>query len=625
MSVKIQPFLFRVLPSPAGDWVASSTAWHGQSHGLGVLIGPSDGSRSEQIVSFEKLLSVPMSWSSDSRFFACAQDDICCIWEGGRVTTRKLPAPVRELAWDREGELWGLSRDLLWRASLRNSFTPETIMGGVMAVSMAPDTVAVRRVQGLLEIVFVATPGRPALAWPITLQTRPAVAASADGSGLFVFAQERSGPSRLRTEIACVDVSSGDSRRLFAGEMAAGLGGPIAGWSPWTGRSALLVGELDEYARVFRLDADAKEPAPLSPPGLEVSAFAASAATGRVAIVGTPSSEDRCGLENWLFVHDETLAEGTRNTLVSRGVNSQPAWDAGGRRVFYIHAIDGFRSRMRFYEPGDGTARTATDEPKSGFGACRPEHFSILELRRPATARAALIHLQGPHRRFLNGPQPTFFHHALLSLLEEFADAGVLVQCPNSAGSLGKGRDYREGVASWLNETVTTLASMTTSLRNAGFERIGVVAGSLGALPAIHFLTSHHLAAAALVSPVYHPRIPALKDWQHLFGDVANLPGPEQLAVTIRTPLLILHGLQDEMSAAEQSSRFASRMPADVACEYLTFSDEEHIFRHPNTWETGLSAAIDFLRLHLLNPDRETVAEESASDSRQSSDLVPLV
>ncbi len=619
MSVKIQPFLFSVLPSPAGDWVASSVAWHGPSHGLSVLIGPSDGSRSDQIVSFDKLLSAPMSWSSDSRFFACAQYDACYIWEGGRVTTRKLPAPVRELAWDREGELWGLSRDLLWRASPRNSFTPKLIMDGVMAVSVASDIVAARRVQGLLEIVFVTAPERPALAWPGTLQARPAMAASADGSGLFVCAQERSGPSRLRTEIAYVNVSSGESQRLFAGDMATGLGGPIANWSPWTGGSALLVGELDEYARVFKVDADAKEPLPLSPPGLEVSAFAASAATGRVAIVGTPSSEDRCGLENWLFVH-----EGTENTLVSRGVNSQPEWDGGGRRLFYIHAMDGFRSRMRFYEPQDGAAHTAADEPKSGFGACRPEHFSILELSRPATTKAALIHLQGPHRRFLNGPQPTFFHHALLSLLEEFADAGVLVQCPNSVGALGKGRDYREGSASWLTETITTLASMTASLRNAGFERIGVVAGSLGALPAIHFLTSHHLAAAALVSPVYHPRIPALKDWQHLFGDVANLPGPEQLAATIRTPLLILHGLQDEMSAAEQSSRFASRISSDIACEYLTFSDEEHIFRRPDTWETGLSAVIGFLRLH-LNLVRETAAEEPANDPRLSSNLLPLV
>jgi len=619
VSVKIQPFLFSVLPSPAGDWVASSIAWHGPSHGLSVLIGPSDRSRSDQIVSFDKLLSVPMSWSSDSRFFACAQHDTCYIWEGGRVTMRKLPAPVRELAWDREGELWGLSRDLLWRASPRNSFTPKLIMDSVMAVSVAADTIAARRVQGLLEIAFVATPGRPALAWPLTLQTRPAVAASADGSGLLVFAQENSGPSRLRTEIAYVNVSSGESHRLFAGDMATGLGGPIAAWSPWTGRSALLVGELDDYARVFKLDADAQEPLPLSPQGLEVSAFAASAATGRAAIVGTPSSEDRCGIENWLFVH-----EGTGNTLVSRGVNSQPAWDAGGRRLFYIHAIDGFRSQMRIYQPQDSVAGTAADEPKSGFGTCRPEHFSILELRRPATAKAALIHLQGPHRRFLNGPQPTFFHHALLSLLEEFADAGVLVQCPNSAGALGKGRDYREGfTSSWLTETVTILAGMTASLKKAGFERIGIVAGSLGALPAIHFLTSHHLAAAAFVSPVYHPRIPALKDWQHLFGDVANLPGPEQLATTIRTPLLILHGLQDEMSAAEQSSRFASRISADVACEYLTFSDEEHIFRRPDTWETGLAAAINFLRLH-LNLDRETAAAESASDPL-SSDLLPLV
>jgi dienelactone hydrolase len=621
--VKIEPFLFNVLPSPASDRVASSIAWHGPSHGLSVLIGPFDGSRSEPIFSFDKLLSVPMSWSFDGRFFACAQYDTCGIWEGGRVTTCKLPAPVRELAWDTEGTLWGLSRDLLWRASPRSGFKPGLIMSNVMAMSVAADIVAVRRNQRLLEIVFAAKPECPTIPWPLSVQTRPAIARSADGCGLFVFAQERSGPSRLRTEIAYVNVLTGDTHSLFAGDMATGLGGPIAGWSPWTGRSALLVGEIDEYARVFRVDGDDKEPLPLSPPGLEVSGFAASVATGRVAIIGTPSSEDPCSLENWLFVHDETLAKGTQNSLVSRGVNSQPSWDAGGRRLFYIHAIDGFRSQMRYYEPQRGAAHTPTDEPKSGFGGGRPEPFSILELRRPATTKAALIHLQGPHRRFLNGPQPTFFHHALLSLLEEFADSGVLVQCPNSVGALGKGRDYREGFGSWLTETVNNLAGMTADLKKAGFERIGIIAGSLGALPAIHFLTSHHLAAAAFVSPVYHPHIPALKDWQHLFGDTANLPGPEQLAATIRTPLLILHGLRDEMSAAEQSSRFVSRISADVPCDYLTFPDEEHIFRRPDTWETGLSAAIDFLRLH-LNLDREAT-EESTSDPQLGSKLVPLV
>jgi dipeptidyl aminopeptidase/acylaminoacyl peptidase len=222
------------------------------------------------------------------------------------------------------------------------------------------------------------------------------------------------------------------------------------------------------------------------------------------------------------------------------------------------------------------------------------------ELPGPRTHPAALVYVAGPHRRFVNGLQSTFFHHALVSLLARFAASGYTAVCLNPPGSMGRGRSHREHERPWSVTTQEALAARIQALRCRGVYRIGVVTGSLGAVPTLHFLRTHPVAGAVLVSPVYHCDIAALARWQHLFDDAARETSPEELARQIRTPLLIVHGLRDEMAAAEHSSRFVAHLPADVPCDYNTRTEEGHIFAQQTTWEETLVASSRFLRERLL-------------------------
>jgi dipeptidyl aminopeptidase/acylaminoacyl peptidase len=190
----------------------------------------------------------------------------------------------------------------------------------------------------------------------------------------------------------------------------------------------------------------------------------------------------------------------------------------------------------------------------------------------------------------------------LLSLLKAFAKAGYLVTCLDGPGSRGRGRFYREATKNWVHETAEIVAARVVSLLSDGITRVGIVAGSLGALPVLHFIRKENVSAAVLFSPVYHPKLPALIDWQHLFGATEELLGPEQLASDVRTPVLVLHGLRDEVSPAGQSSRFVSYLGANIPCEYTTFPDEGHIFRSPENWKTSLRLASAFLQRYMDGP-----------------------
>jgi predicted alpha/beta hydrolase family esterase len=147
------------------------------------------------------------------------------------------------------------------------------------------------------------------------------------------------------------------------------------------------------------------------------------------------------------------------------------------------------------------------------------------------------------------------------------------------------------------------LAAKVRELQDRGIERIGLIAGSLGALPTLHFLRTEALAGAVLVSPVYRCETPPLEAWRHLFDDATRATTTEAMAQAMRTPLLILHGLRDEMAASSQSSRFVANLPSEVPCEYITLADEGHIFSQSASWYHTLAASTRFLREHLHHED----------------------
>jgi dipeptidyl aminopeptidase/acylaminoacyl peptidase len=199
--------------------------------------------------------------------------------------------------------------------------------------------------------------------------------------------------------------------------------------------------------------------------------------------------------------------------------------------------------------------------------------------------------------------QSTFFHHALVSLLAQLAGDGLTASCLNPPGSTGGGRRYREPERPWSVMAYEAISERTHQLRQQGIERIGIVTGSLGTLPVLRLLGSDTITAALLVSPVFSHRIAVLQEWGHLFDEITSSTAAEILAQRIRAPLMIVHGLRDEMAQTGQTSRFLTHVPDGVACDYITFPDEGHIFAQPESWEQTLTAGTEFLRHHLLGSD----------------------
>ena len=596
-SLEINPFLFRILPRPSANSVALLLGSCGSSNGLRLVESRMNPQPPEKIATFETLLPVLMNWSPDGRSLAYAQSEIFHVHQKDRTESVFSSGQVRQLAWDKNSTLWGLSQDRLWQSSSTRGFAPETVFDGVLTACISPCIAALRRTGGAFQISHYQGAGEPQkFPWPLSIHMRPALRGTPDGSGVLAYAEEPCGAARVRCEIAHLSFATGAATLLFAGELASGLGFPSIHWTAGGNDSVFFAAELDEYTRVFRVDLSGRGPQPISPAGFEITAFAVAGQQKFLAMIGTPFAKDPNLTENWLLVKD--IREG-HCLVVSKGVNSQPAWDRASGSLIYTHATSVLDSELRICGMDSKTALPSFEDAMNGPAESPAQAAPALFLLRTQKLPFALIHLQGPHRRFLNGPQSTFFHHALLALLERFAAEGYLVSCLNGPGSTGRGRSYREGSKSWLQDTITLLENHIRELKASGFERIGIVAGSLGALPALYYLAQHALAAGVLVSPVCDPRIPALKGWEHVFDHWANITTIEDLARAIHTPLLVLHGVEDEMSPIEQSSRLVANLGQSVCYEYMTLPNEAHIFRRPASWEKGLAAAYGFLKRHL--------------------------
>jgi hypothetical protein len=596
----VKELVTRILPSPSGDRIALTVASAGPSRGYQVLTVPaSDQQLREPICSFDTLLPVVVSWASDGQSLASAQGGLLQVSRGDKLFVRDVPFAVRYMHWHGSAVLWGVSDHSVWRAIFEDGFWPHVISDCVECACLFPPIAVLEHGSDVIKLISQKSGNDAPLKWPLSLRGNPAILPSVDGRGMFVYAEEPSGPSRMCSEFAYLGLSSRESTLLFRHEIATGLGWKRTAWFPWVNRQVLLLCEIDKYPRLFLVSGATDQPVPLSPTGFEVSGFAASPASGRIALTGTYIGRDSCASQNWLLACDRNLRDGTSCMVLRTGVNSHLVWTLSGRRLYYMHAVTSLSSSLESYN-GSSIEPRADPQPSAlCLCRCRTPGVPAFELEGPVGRPVAILHVQSPHRRFLEGPQSTFLHHAISSLLHEFASFGYLINCLNGPGSSGKGRSHRECEPSWLVALSAALKAQVGALRRDGFTRIGLVTGSLGALVCLNFLMKEPLDAAVLFSPVYSPQIPSLAGWSHLFEPVDELPDPQTLAGGIRTPLLIFHGLGDEVSPLVHSSKFVTHLRSDVECEYVTFAEEGHIFRNPATWEKGLGETARFLRKQL--------------------------
>jgi hypothetical protein len=554
-----------------------------------VVVSVVDGS-SVQVAGFHSLRPVALAWDRHGRWLAFAQGSELAVWDGTETVVRHRVGAPQWLSFDAAGDLWLLGADGLWCARSRDGFGWHVRHDDVVSASVASEWAAAVGRDGELRLRYEAHGRLVERPWPLAATGRPRVRCLEQDQPVFVAADRPCGPGRTEFELARIDRPSGETVELFSGRIATALGWREPAWIPWLDGSALVLAERGEAPAIVRCH-PGELSRPIGPRGFEVSALAASPASGRIAAVGAPTDSAERG-ESWLVELD-----GDQGCEVIReGINSLAAWDRRGRSLFYLHSpelgvaevcVEARPGRARRLQPLDRKA-VARD--------ARPDEFA---LSGPADRQAALIYLTGPHRRLVDGAQLPLFQHALISLAARCAHDGYLAVCLNPPGSTGRGRAYREPQRPWSAVAREALAARLESLREAGHERIAVITGSLGVIPVIGLLQAEELAAAVLISPVYQSAIPALEPWQHLFDDACRTVDIEAVAQRIRTPLLIAHGVRDEMAGIGASSRLVTHLAPDREVEYLTLNDEGHIFSRRTSWDRVLQTSYDFLRRQL--------------------------
>jgi dipeptidyl aminopeptidase/acylaminoacyl peptidase len=468
----------------------------------------------------------------------------------------------------------------------------------------------VRRRAGIAEIVVAEAEADRVLPWPLSCDTKARIAADPDGRGLLVSAEADAGPGLAQLELAWIDRATGQPLRVHRWTVRAEVGAPPITWSVFTspapkptGRraGAVVLCAREREKRLWHLDLATGEAVPLSPPAFDVSEFAVSRQSAQVAMIATSAGSDE-SRQNLLMLCRHTPGTAAVPRVLHRGASRVPVWAAKRSRLFHsdggesadptvcVHDAAGEPRSARGHEPCSPARMFATLTQKDGVETV------ALQRRAAKPGRSAIVYAQGPNRRLVDGRQPVFFHEALLSLLDDFARRGCRVV---GVGKALTATDKDDGTEpAWLDAMRAALESSIQMLSESGIERIAVVGGSLGALPLLHALAGRQLAGAVLVSPVYSPRLPALRGWGHLFGAAGDVAAGE-LGARMQTPVLVVHGVSDELTPVAHSSSFVARVPEAVVCDYLTFPEEPHIFRRPETWSLALGKAQQFLSQHL--------------------------
>lgn len=595
----IQPFALNLSPSPTGDRVAAAIAYAGGRPGIGIVVRSAETGAEQEIAALDTLHPVALAWDDRGRTLAMAADSFHAVWSGStRVASATMP-PSQWLEFDAEGMLWGLGGERLWSAAAGIGLAAVTRDEGVLAACARPWRATVRRRRSGLEVHCDVGDRSFDIDWPLSVGGRPRIQASPDGRALFVAADNPSGAGRVRLELARINLDTRETKRFFEREVGIGVGWSQPAWSAWTDRSVLLAAELDDRTTLFDVRVDTGAVECIGPPGFEIAGMSAAPEAGRVALVGSSIDAPDCR-ESALVVCTETRHGLWRMSSPRGGVNAMPSWDRDARKLFFVHS-HGYPHWRVAVEDVEAFDATAYSRPEPGGDATA---MHDLELPGPRSRNAALVYIAGPHRRIVDGGQVTFFHHAILSLMKEFADEGCIAVCLNPPGAAGWGRAGREPDGAWSSTAQETLTAKVRQLEHRGVRRIAIVAGSLGTVPALNLLRTERLAGAVMISPVYGGRAQPLEGWQHLFHETDRAARTNDIAAALRTPVLVVHGLRDEMVPSAESSGFITHVPKDVACEYLTLIDEGHVFSNPESWQRTLSVSRRFLRdrLGYLNP-----------------------
>jgi len=422
---------------------------------------------------------------------------------------------------------------------------------------------------------------------------------------------------RNRRDIRLVDLATGATRVLVG---APKMKDWFPRWSP-DGKWIAFLSQRTDYNQVWVIRPDGTDMRQVTDLGTNVEEFSWSPDGTRLAVI-----VNRRGR---LDLAATSLTSGkTEEVKVGRGVYSRPQWSPDGAHIYVevedplvppdIHRIDVSTGRVKQLTfsnpPALATLPMVMPEEAIYKSADGLEIAGILYKPKNPNG-AALVH---PH----GGPTEQFGYTWEI-LIQYLAAKGYTVLCPNYRGSTGYGLAFEH--ANYNNwgigdaQDCLSAAKFLADLPKIDPARLGIYGASYGG-----YLTVASLARdpefrfacgvsqygdASLVSSwaqcdrntrlytemqIGHPS----DNWE-VFIDGSSI---HQVA-NIKSPLLLLHGLEDEVVAPQSSEELAEALRRhNKTFEYKTYAGESHGFQKHATVLDATTRLERFLDWYLLPP-----------------------
>jgi hypothetical protein len=315
--------------------------------------------------------------------------------------------------------------------------------------------------------------------------------------------------------------------------------------------------------------------------------LAASPSTSVVAFTHSTQLENNC-FQLTLSIGDlATALHGSPMTVDSHC--DMPTWVCDSL-VYSVPQNHGWRIQSRKLKP---TWRHAHPERRSLSINSRVNTDLCIPLssdKLGTDTSVAVLLLPRPDQIWYLGPQPVLFHTGLWWIANGLADRyNVFVLHDSEVDDQKTEFRYKRRICS---KASTILSQLRTK-----FSKVAIIAGSIGAVPAIDLLLSGQADEALLISPYVRPLL-STEDQSH--GGVSNMSS-HPLADCRRRPVTIVRGSQDKVASRSELDHLV-RQTADFLSPVITeLPNEGHVFFDFSSWTFCLNEFLSVLTPNTTN------------------------
>ena len=594
--IDVLPYYFAIEPAPTDGRSAFAVAKPvADEDEASVSVMLEDQDECAEIFRFSRLGFVKIAWSPSGRFLAFAQNSTLMVRSAsGTLQLDSLPEEVQWLGFDQDQRLWCL---LGRRLEARLDDQVEITVDSVECAAVSGAVAYCRREESALCIYLHDGGSAQRVACLPGLMEQATGELSLNGDYLVAVLRSAAVKDRAKVRILLFDLVTGKMETLMDEHVAFGFnGGPAMQAMALKSGEVLAVFESTTCSQIWLL-APGASPKPISPAGFEVFEFAVDAHGRRLAMIASDTRSAIGASERQLLVARRAGTEWHFLPPV-RGVYQMPRWRQDGR-LEILCGDEGRWTRGIHALNEIGTLKYSNSYEGSRVSRGNIE-YDWVRLPGPQHRQAAIILLPRLHQQFVAGAQLFFFHHLLFSIARGLAADGYCVVMLNGPGGIGRGRLRREPTGSYYVELRSAIQDLAQTLEAEGCHSVGILAGSLAAVPALRLIgPGTRFSACSFLAPLFEASIPVTNPIRHYLLDDPAVEPLSEAASKVTAPLLIVYGARDEVVPQSQINQLCNRAPKHATIKLCVVEHEEHIFKQVQSWRKAQVAIESFFLSHL--------------------------